>query len=320
MGQLIDGVWKNRGYDTDSTGGAFKRENSAFRSWLTADGAPGPSGTGGFAAAPGRYHLYVSLACPWAHRALMMRALKGLEELIPISVTHWRMLENGWTFEPGPGVIPDPVVGARYLHQIYTAADPGFTGRVTVPVLWDKETNTIVNNESSEIIRMLNRAFDRIGAKPGDYLPDNLLPAIDQLNARIYATLNNGVYRAGFATTQAAYDEAILPLFETLDWLEGILGSRTYLCGDRLTEADVRLFPTLFRFDSIYVGHFKCNIRRLVDYPTLWAYTRRLYQMPAIRSTTDMMHAKHHYYESHRAINPSGIVPVGPSIDFDRPV
>jgi putative glutathione S-transferase len=320
MGQLVEGFWKDQWYDTASTGGEFKRENASFRNWVTADGAPGPSGEGGFRAEPGRYHLYVSYACPWAHRSLIMRSLKGLEEMIGLSVVHWRMMESGWTFEPGPGVVPDPLMGARYLHQIYTAAVPRFTGRVTVPVLWDKQSATIVNNESSEIIRMFNRAFDGVGAREGDYLPAELEEEIDALNERIYQTLNNGVYRAGFATTQAAYEKAVVPLFETLDWLEDRLESRTWLCGDRITEADVRLFPTLFRFDSIYVGHFKCNIRRLVDYPRLWAYTRRLYQDDRIRRTTNLMHAKRHYYESHRTINPTGIVPVGPEIDFDQPV
>ncbi|WP_027134968.1 glutathione S-transferase family protein [Geminicoccus roseus] len=320
MGQLVEGVWKDVWYDTKSTGGEFRRENASFRNWVTSDGSPGPSGQGGFPAEPGRYHLYVSYACPWAHRTLIMRALKGLDEMIGLSVVHWRMLENGWTFERGPGVVPDPMMDASYLHQIYTAAEPRFTGRVTVPVLWDKERRTIVSNESSEIIRMFNRAFDAVGARPGDYLPAELEAEIDRLNERIYANVNNGVYRAGFATSQEAYEKAALALFETLDWLEDRLSSGPYLCGDRLTEADVRLFPTLFRFDSIYVGHFKCNIRRLADYPNLWAYTRRLYQVDEIRGTTNMMHAKRHYYESHRTINPSGIVPVGPEIDFDQPV
>lgn len=319
MGQLVEGFWKDQWYDTASTGGEFRRENASFRNWITADGAPGPSGGGGFRAEPDRYHLYVSYACPWAHRSLIMRSLKGLEEMIGLSVVHWRMRENGWTFEPGPGVVPDPLMGARYLHQIYTAAVPRFTGRVTVPLLWDKQTGTIVSNESSEIVRMFNRAFDGVGASEGDYLPAKLEEEIDALNERIYQTLNNGVYRAGFATTQAAYEKAVVPLFETLDWLEDRLEARAYLCGDQITEADVRLFPTLFRFDAIYVGHFKCNIRRLMDYPRLWAYTRRLYQDERIRRTTNLMHARHHYYESHRTINPTGIVPVGPEIDFDQP-
>ncbi|HWL67783.1 MAG TPA: glutathione S-transferase family protein [Geminicoccus sp.] len=320
MGQLVDGFWKDQWYDTASTGGEFRRENASFRNWVTADGSPGPSGEGGFQAKPGRYHLYVSYACPWAHRTLILRSLKGLDELIGLSVTHWRMGENGWTFEPGEGVVPDPLQNARYLHELYTRADPHFTGRVTVPVLWDRQRNTIVSNESSEIIRMFNRAFDGVGAKPGDYLPAELEAEIDRLNERIYPNVNNGVYRAGFATSQRAYDEAVGPLFETLDWLEERLADRPYLCGERLTEADIRLFPTLFRFDTIYVGHFKCNIRRLVEYPRLWAYTRRLYQMAEIRRTTNLTHAKRHYYESHRTINPTGIVPRGPELDFDAPV
>ncbi len=265
MGLLVDGVWQDQWYDTKSSGGRFMRKDAAFRNWVTPDGSPGPTGAGGFKAEPGRYHLYVSLACPWAHRTLIMRRLKGLEEMIDTSVVHWRMLENGWTFEEGPGVIPDPINGARYLHQVYTAARPDYTGRVTVPVLWDKATATIVNNESSEIIRMLNTAFDGIGATAGDYYPEDLRPEIDMLNARIYDTVNNGVYKAGFATTQHAYEEAIHPLFDTLDFLNERLSSRRYLCGHRLTEADIRLFTTLVRFDPVYVGHFKCNLRRIAD-------------------------------------------------------
>ncbi|HEX2527108.1 MAG TPA: glutathione S-transferase family protein [Geminicoccus sp.] len=320
MGQLVDGIWKDQWYDTEKTSGRFQRENASFRNWVTADGSAGPSGKRGFPAEPGRYHLYVSYACPWAHRTLIMRSLKGLESMIGLSVVHWRMAEQGWTFEDGPGVVPDPLIGARYLHEIYTHAEPGFTGRVTVPVLWDKQAQTIVSNESSEIIRMFNSAFDGVDAKPGDYYPDDLATEIEALNERIYKTLNNGVYRAGFATRQEAYEEAVGPLFDTLDWLEERLSSRRFLCGERLTEADIRLFPTLYRFDAVYVGHFKCNRRRLVDYPCLWAYTRRLYQTEAVRRTTNLMHAKRHYYESHRTINPTGIVPVGPDIDFDAPV
>jgi putative glutathione S-transferase len=248
-----------------------------------------------------------------------MRRLKGLEDAISMSVVHWLMAGEGWTFQDGPGVVPDGVNGARVLHEVYTAADPRYTGRVTVPVLWDKQRRTIVNNESSEIIRMLGAAFDGVGAAPGDYYPAALRAEIDALNARIYNTLNNGVYKAGFATTQAAYDEAVVPLFETLDWLEERLGTRRYLAGDRLTEADIRLFTTLVRFDAVYVGHFKCNLRRLVDYPALWAYTRELYQLPGIAATVDFEHIRRHYYESHRTLNPSGIVPAGPLLDFDQP-
>jgi len=319
MGLLIDGVWHDRWYDTKSTGGRFERQQSRFRSWVTPDGAPGPSGAGGFPAAPGRYHLYASLACPWAQRTLIYRALKGLEGMIPISVVHWRMLEHGWTFERGPGVIPDPIHHAEYLYQVYQAADPKYTGRVTTPVLWDRERGTIVSNESAEIIRMFNSAFDAIGARAGDYYPPELRDEIDALNARIYQTVNNGVYRAGFATRQEAYEEAVGPLFETLDWLEERLTQRRYLCGKQPTEADLRLLPTLLRFDLVYHGHFKCNLRRLVDYPTLWAYTRDMVQLPGVLETFNAEHAKRHYYESHRTLNPSGIVPLGPLIDFSTP-
>jgi putative glutathione S-transferase len=317
MGMLIHGAWHDRPLDTKSTGGHFLRKDSDFRNWITADGSPGPAGKGGFKAEAGRYHLYVSLACPWAHRTLIFRKLKGLQEMVGVSIVHWRMLEHGWTFEDGPGVVPDPVQGARYLHQVYIAADPDYTGKVTVPVLWDKAQETIVNNESSEIIRMFNSAFDGVGAASGDFYPEDLRAEIDRLNVRIYDTVNNGVYRAGFATTQEAYDEAVVPLFETLDWLEDRLGSRRYLAGDRLTEADWRLFTTLVRFDPVYVGHFKCNLRRITDYPNLSAYLKELYEMPGIAETVNMHHIKGHYYESHRTINPSGIVPKGPILDFD---
>ncbi|MGF9761446.1 glutathione S-transferase family protein [Microvirga sp. 0TCS3.31] len=319
MGLLVDGVWQDRWYDTKSSGGRFVRTNAVFRHWVTADGSPGPTGEGGFAAESGRYHLYVSLACPWAHRTLIMRRLKGLEAMVGVSVVHWRMLEQGWTFEDGPGVVPDPIHGAHYLHQVYTAAKPDYSGRVTVPVLWDKAKGTIVNNESAEIIRMLNVAFDGIGAKPGDYYPEDLRPEIDALNARIYDGINNGVYKAGFATTQQAYEEAVRPLFEALDALDERLSSRRYLCGDRLTEADIRLFTTLVRFDPVYVGHFKCNLRRIADYPHLSAYLRDLYQTGGIAETVNMAHIKGHYYESHKTINPTGIVPVGPILDLDEP-
>ena len=319
MGLLVDGEWVDRWYDTDSTGGRFERQEQAFRHWITPEGAPGPSGEGGFAAEPGRYHLYVSYACPWAHRALIMRAFKGLERYIDVSVVHWHMGEEGWTFEDGEGVVPDPLFGVQRLYELYLRADDGFTGRVTVPVLWDKEGGTIVNNESAEIIRMLNSAFDDVGAAAGDFYPEPLRDDIDAINERVYHTLNNGVYKCGFATSQQAYDEAVHPLFDTLDWLEDLLGRRRYLTGDSLTEADIRLFTTLVRFDPVYHGHFKCNIRRLVDYPNLWGYTRELYQMPEIRPTVNFHHIRHHYYESHPKVNPSGVVPAGPVIDFDEP-
>ena len=319
MGLLVDGQWKDQWYDTESTGGKFKRQEQAYRNWVTADGEPGPSGEGGFAAEPDRYHLYVSLACPWAHRALIVRALKGLDEMLPISVVHWYMAEHGWTFEPGPGVIPDPIHNVDRLYQLYQKADPSFTGRVTVPVLWDRKRDTIVNNESSEIIRMLNTAFDPLGAEPGDYYPEPLREEIDAVNERVYHTVNNGVYKSGFATTQAAYEEAVHPLFETLDWLEERLAASRWLVGGTLTEADIRLFTTLVRFDPVYHGHFKCNIRQLKDYPNLWGFTRDLYQHPKIRETVNFEHIKKHYYQSHDTINPTRIVPAGPALDFDAP-
>jgi glutathionyl-hydroquinone reductase len=319
MGLLVEGQWRDVSYDTESTRGHFVRKDAAFRNWITADGNAGPNGIGGFKAEAGRYHLYVSLACPWAHRTLIMRSLKGLEDMISVSVVHWLMLENGWTFADGPGVVPDTVNHSHFMHQIYSAADPHYTGRVTVPVLWDKRMRTIVSNESSEIIRMLNSAFDATGAKAGDYYPEALRGEIDAVNARIYDTLNNGVYKAGFATTQAAYEEAVIPLFDTLDWLENQLADRRFLFGDSLTEADIRLFTTLIRFDAVYVGHFKCNIRRIADYPNLSAYTRDIYQWFGIAPTVNFEHIRRHYYESHRSINPTGIVPVGPLLEFTAP-
>jgi len=319
MGLLVEGKWSDQWYDTKSTGGAFVRKGSHFRNWVTEDGAAGPSGVGGFKAEPGRYHLYVSLACPWAHRTLIFRRLKGLEGMISLSVVHWLMRNEGWTFKPGEGVVPDTVNGTSKLYELYVKADPHYTGRVTVPVLWDKQTDAIVNNESSEIIRMLGSAFDVVGAAEGDYYPEELRPEIDTVNARIYDTVNNGVYKAGFATTQDAYEAAIGPLFDTLDWLEERLTRQRYLMGDKLTEADWRLFTTLVRFDAVYVGHFKCNLRRIVDYPALSGYVRDLYQHPGIAGTCDFHHIKHHYYQSHLTINPTGIVPVGPALDLTAP-
>ena len=319
MGVMIDGNWHDQWYDTANNGGRFVRPDSQFRHWVTPEGQAGPTGEGGFRAEVGRYHLYVSLACPWAQRTLIYRQLKGLETAITLSVVHWRMLEHGWNFAPGPGVISDPLHSADYLYEVYRAADPHYSGRVTVPVLWDRQTHRIVNNESSDIIRMFNTAFDGVGATPGDFYPVALRPAIDALNARIYDTLNNGVYRAGFATTQSAYEEAVRALFATLDVLEAQLSVTRYLVGDVPTEADWRVLPTLLRFDAVYVGHFKCNLRRLVDYPNLWAYTRDLYQLPGVAQTFNLEHAKRHYFESHAVINPSGIVPLGPMLDFHAP-
>ena len=319
MGLLQNGKWVDQWYDTKSNGGHFVRKAPQFRSWVSADGAAGPSGDSGFKAEPGRYHLYVSLACPWAHRTLIFRALKGLEQMISISVVHWYMAEDGWTFDVGDGVVPDTVNAVTLMHEIYTKAMPDYSGRVTVPVLWDKQTKTIVSNESSEIIRMLNTAFDAVGAKVGDYYPPDLRSEIDSLNERIYTTVNNGVYRCGFATTQEAYEQAITPLFDTLDWLEDRLRAKRYLTGDQITEADWRLFTTLIRFDLVYVGHFKCNIRRIADYPNLSEYLRDLYQQPSIAKTVNLEHIKKHYYQSHETINPSRVVPKGPVVDFTAP-
>ena len=316
MGLLQNGKWVDQWYDTESTNGRFVRKLPQFRNWITADGEAGPGGDAGFKAEADRYHLYVSLACPWAHRTLIFRALKCLEDMISISVVHWYMADNGWEFQAGNGVIPDPLHGVKYMHQIYTAAMPDYSGRVTVPVLWDKKTNTIVSNESPEIIRMFNSAFDGVGAKAGDYYPEELRVEIDILNTRIYESVNNGVYKCGFATTQAAYDEAIEPLFSTLEWLENRLSSKRYLTGNRITEADWRLFTTLVRFDPVYVGHFKCNLKRIVDYPNLSNYVRDLYQQPHIAETVNMQHIKDHYYTSHESVNPSRVVPKGPEIDF----
>ena len=319
MGLLQEGRWVDQWYDTKETGGRFVRKAPQFRNWITADGSAGPSGDAGFQAEAGRYHLYVSLACPWAHRTLIMRALKGLEEMISISVVHWYMADEGWTFEDGAGTVADTVNGSKLMYQVYTSADPKYSGRVTVPVLWDKKTKTIVSNESSEIIRMFNSAFDEIGATPGDYYPTGLRPQIDALNDRIYDAVNNGVYKAGFATTQTAYNEAVVPLFKALDWLENILADQRYLTGDKITEADWRLFTTLVRFDPVYVGHFKCNLRRIADYPNLSGYVRDLYQHAGVAETVDIAYIKNHYYGSHETVNPTRIVPKGPMIDFDAP-
>jgi putative glutathione S-transferase len=313
MGLLVDGEWKDQWYDTKSTGGRFVRKSAQFRDRVTADGSSG------FKAESGRYHLYVSYACPWAHRTLIYRKLKGLEDHISVSVVNPLMLEHGWTFEPGEGVIPDPISGARYMHEVYTAAKPDYCGRVTVPVLWDKESGTIVNNESSEIIRFFDREFDDAGASGPRFCPPELESDIDAVNEFVYGGINNGVYICGFATTQEAYEEAVTALFAALDQIDLRLSGSRYLVGENLTEADWRLFTTLLRFDPVYVGHFKCNIKRLVDYPNLWAYTRELYQVPGVADTIHLDHIKEHYFRSHGSINPSGVVPVGPEIDFSEP-
>ena len=316
MGLLVDGQWQDKWYDTKASEGRFEREDAGFRNWVTADGSAGPSGIGGFKAEPNRYHLYVSLACPWAHRTTIYRKLKGLEDMISLSIVHPFMGDKGWTFAEGAGVIADPIVKADYLYEVYIAAKPDYTGRVTVPVLWDKETNTIVSNESSEIIRMFNSAFDEVGATAVNFLPAELLAEIDTVNEFVYSAVNNGVYKAGFATTEAAYKEAVITLFDALDTLESRLVDQRYLLGDMITEADWRLFTTLVRFDAVYVGHFKCNIRRIVDYPNLWGYLRDLYQVPGIAETVSIEHIKAHYYTSHANINPTRIIPVGPLLDF----
>nr|WP_317199965.1 glutathione S-transferase family protein [uncultured Psychrobacter sp.] len=319
MGLLVDGKWQDTWYDTDASGGRFKREESGFRNWVTADGSAGPTGISGFQAEPDRYHLYVSLACPWAHRTTIFRKLKGLDDMISLSVVHPFMGDYGWTFRDGAGVIADPINHADYAYEIYTAAKADYTGRVTVPILWDKKTNTIVSNESSEIIRMFNSAFDEVGALPVDFLPKDKWDEIDEINALVYSAVNNGVYKSGFATTQDAYEEAVGELFAALDVLESRLAGSRYLVGDSITEADWRLFTTLVRFDAVYFGHFKCNLRRIVDYPNLWGYLKELYQVPGIAQTVNMDHIKSHYYTSHANINPTGIVPVGPKLDFEAP-
>ncbi len=316
MGLLQNGVWRDQWYETKASKGRFIRSESLFRNWVTEDGSAGPTGVGGFKAEPGRYHLYVSHACPWAHRTMIFRALKGLEDKISVSIVNWFMGEDGWTFDEADGVIADPINDAAFMYQIYTAANPEYSGRVTVPVLWDKETQTIVSNESAEIIRMFNSAFDQVGASGGDFYPAALRAAIDPVNDRIYETVNNGVYKTGFATSQEAYEEAVIPLFETLDWLEDRLAHQRYLLGPDITEADWRLFTTLIRFDPVYVGHFKCNLKRITDYPNLSNYVRDLFQQPGVAATVNIHHIKSHYYGSHESINPSRIVPLGPTIDY----
>ncbi len=312
MGVMVDGKWRSGGVKTDERG-AFRRAETSFRDRVTADGASG------FAAEAGRYHLYVSLACPWAHRTLIFRSLKRLKDAISLSVVDPFMGEDGWEFTDNPGCIPDSVNGARYLREVYARAKPDYTGRVTVPVLWDKERGTNVNNESAEIISKFNSAFDAFGDAGLDFYPAERRGEINAVNKTVYEHLNNGVYNAGFATHQEPYEAAVAKLFETLDELENRLSSQRYLCGARVTEADWRLFTTLLRFDPVYHGHFKCNLRRLVDYPNLWGYTRDLYQTPGVAATCNLEHIKRHYYESHETVNPTRIVPAGPIIDFTAP-
>jgi putative glutathione S-transferase len=319
MGSLIDGQWVDKWRDTKSTGGHFVRPDAKIRNWITADGEPGPSGDGGFKAEAGRYHLYIASSCPWAHRTMIFRTLKGLEDMISFSVVNPITHGDGWTFLDGHGVVPDPLFGVTYLYEIYQKADPNYTGLVTVPTLWDKQRSKIVSNESSEIIRMFNSAFDGIGATPGDYYPQELRSKIDEINELVYHSINNGVYRTGFATSDEAYLEGYNRLFGALDKLEEILATQSYLVGEAITEADWRAFTTLIRFDLVYYGPFKCNKRRLIDYPNLWDFTRALYQVPNVAKTVDAFAIKQHYYASSKMLQPTGIVGLGPDIDFDAP-
>ncbi len=320
MGLLVDGEWHDQWYDTKSSGGKFERSAAKFRNWVTSDGSAGPSGDGGFKAESGRYHLYVSYACPWAHRTLIFRQLKDLTDHIGVSVVHPDMLGDGWSFaDDYAGATGDTLYGFPFARDIYTKADSRFSGRVTVPILWDKQQETIVSNESSEIIRMFNAAFNGITGNTTDYWPEELRDAIEPVNDRIYDTFNNGVYRSGFATSQEAYDEAVSALFDTLDWLEERLSKSRYLMGDKISEADWRLFPTLIRFDPVYHLHFKCNRRRIIDYPNLWAYTRELYQWPGVADTVNLDHIVRHYHYSHESINPHRIIPINPVLDYAAP-
>ncbi len=320
MGLLVDGVWHDKWYDTSSTDGAFKRSEAKFRNWITADGRAGKSGEDGFKAEDGRYHLYVSYACPWAHRTLIFRKLKGLESLISVSAVHPDMLSDGWTFETDAhGANGDALYGLPYARDIYLKAEPNMTGRVTVPILWDKERETIVSNESSEIIRMFNSEFDGITGNTMDFWPEDQRSAIEEVNARIYSTVNNGVYKSGFATSQTAYTKAVTELFESLDWLDARLGENRYLMGSRITEADWRLFTTLVRFDAVYHLHFKCNRKRIIDYDHLWGYARELYNWPGVAETVNFEHIVRHYHYSHESINPHRIIPINPIVDWTAP-
>ena len=320
MGLLVDGTWQDVWYDTKKSGGAFQRSVASFRNWVTEDGSAGPSGEGGFKAESGRYHLYVSHACPWANRAMIFRAIKGLTDHISVSVVHPDMLGDGWTFSTDfDGATGDTLYGLPFARDVYLKDTPDMTGRVTVPILWDKEREKIVSNESSEIIRMFNSAFNGITGDTQDFYPEELHQEIDQVNARIYDEVNNGVYKSGFATSQAAYDDAVQTLFHALDWLEDRLSRNRYLIGARITEADWRLFTTLIRFDLVYHLHFKCNRKRIIDYPNLWGYTRELYQWAGVADTVHFDHIVRHYHYSHDMINPARILPINPVLDFNAP-
>jgi putative glutathione S-transferase len=320
MGKLVNGTWEIESLGTKKTGGKLQRPDATFRNWITADGAAGPTGRAGFKAESGRYHLYVSLACPWAHRTLIFRHLKDLTPHITVDVVNPDMLDYGWSFDPdGEPAQGDSLFGSQYAYQIYQKDDPQISTRVTVPILWDKQQNRIVSNESSEIIRMFNSAFDGLTGNTDDYWPAQMRDAIEIVNDRIYNTLNNGVYKSGFASTQSAYDEAVHELFDTIDWLENHLSQNRYLMGDHLTEADWRLFPTLARFDLVYHLHFKCNRSRIVDMPNLWAYTRELYQWPGVAQTVSFDHIVRHYHYSHESINPHRIIPINPILDWTVP-
>ena len=317
MGLLQNGQWVDKWYDTKKSGGEFKRQDSWFRNWLTADGTAGPTGEAGFSAEKDRYHLYVSITCPWAHRTLVFRVLKELQDYIDVTVVNPLMLDNGWEFDQAPHA--EPLYGFDYVYQLYLKANTRYEGRVTVPVLWDKKTETIVSNESAEIIRMFNAAFNQLTGNTDDYYPEPLREQIDAINERVYNSINNGVYKAGFSTTQEAYEKAYNELFESLEWVEGILTKQRYLTGNQITEADWRLFTTLVRFDAVYYSHFKCNKQRIADYPALSGYLRELYQIPGIAGTVDINKTKKHYYGSMLTINPTGIVPSGPSLEFNLP-
>jgi len=319
MGLLREGVWQDVWYDTESNDGQFVREETLYRNWITPGGEPGPHGCGGFKAEPSRYHLYVSMACPWAHRTLIVRELKELTKLIDVSVVHPNMMASGWEFEKGSGSTGDQLYNFRFAYELYTKADPNYSGRVTVPILWDAHNQTMVSNESSEIIRMLNTAFDGLTGSTLNLYPQPMRNSIDSINERVFRTINNGVYKCGFATSQSAYEQAFGELFESLDWCEEILSDQRYIAGGQITEADWRLFPTLVRFDAVYYAHFKCNQRRIRDYPNLSNYLRELYQLNGIKETVNLEHIKQHYYYSHPSVNPSRIVPIGPELNLDEP-